>query len=128
LKHWLAETTSSDDIKEIINALQFEGSIVIFTEPDFVRQILAKIRAHAALRQTELEFRLRYSASPRMRGFTNGELDPEYRYYREEAAKAVEIFAHDPELAAFYREIVHTEDDEAARQRQWVKTADSEWD
>lgn len=128
LKRWLAETTSPHDIEEIIDALQFQGSRIIFTEPDFVLQLLAKIRAHAPAQQSELEFSLRCSASPRMRGFTNGELDPEHRYYREEAAKAVEIFARDPELSAFYREIVRAEAVEAASQRRWVTAADSEWD
>lgn len=128
LKRWLAETTSPDDIEEIIDALQFQGSMLIFTKPEFVLEVLARIRAFAPARQSELEFSLRHSASPRMRGFTNGELDPEYRYYREEAAKAVEIFARDPQLSAFYREIVRAESDEAASQRRWVTAADSEWD
>lgn len=128
LKRWLAETTSPEEIAEIIDALKFQHSMLIFAETDFVMSVLAKIRAYAPAKQDELEFSLRYSASPSMRGFTDGELDPEYRYYREEAAKAVEVFSGNAELAAFYREIVRAEAEEDAGRRRWVQDTDAEWE
>jgi hypothetical protein len=62
-----------------------------------------------------------------MRGYTNHELNPEHRYYREEAAKAAAVHATDPDLGPFYREIVKAEDGDAARNRRWVDLQLSDW-
>jgi hypothetical protein len=62
-----------------------------------------------------------------VRGYTNHELNPEHRYYREQAAKATEAHANDPELGPFYREIVQAEDADAARRRRWAELEVSDW-
>ena len=128
LRRWLNETTQGDELDEIIGALKFSGSMIIFAEPAFVIEVLRKIRAVAPARFDELSYSLRDSAAPTMRGYTNHQIDPEYRYYREAAIKAAEIHVRDPELAFFYREIIRTEDADAARQRRWAELEMSDWE
>jgi hypothetical protein len=128
LRCWLNEATQGDEFDEIIGALKFSGSMTIFAEPAFVVEVLRKIRSVAPARFDELSYSLRDSAAPSMRGYTNHQLDPEYRYYREAAIKAAEIHVRDPELAFFYREIIRTEDADAARQRKWVELETSDWE
>ena len=128
LRRWLNEATQGDELDEIIGALKFSGSMTIFAEPAFVVEVLRKIRAVAPARFDELSYLLRDSAAPSMRGYTNHQLDPEYRYYREAAIKAAEIHSRDPELSFFYREIIRTEDADAARQRRWAELEMSDWE
>lgn len=128
LKRWLAEADTADDLENLIDVLKFNGSMLIFQQPDLVKDLLRKIRVLAPARSEELGHSLRDSAAPGMRGYTNHELDAEYRYYREAAVKAAEVHARDPELAAFYREIIRTEDADAARQRRWAELETAEWD
>ena len=102
--------------------------MIIFNEPDLVKAILQKIHALAPAQFEKMSWDLGQTASPQIRGYTNQELDPQYRHYREEAAKAAAVHANDPELAAFYREIVRLEDADAARQRRWAELELSEWE
>lgn len=127
LNRWLAEAVTGNDLESIIDALKFSGSRIIFDQPSLLKKLLRKIRVLAPARSNELSHSLRDTAAPRMRGYTNHQLDAEYRYYREAAVKAAEVHAHDPELAAFYREIIHTEDADAARQRRWAELEMSNW-
>lgn len=128
LNRGLAEATSGDDLEALIGALKFNGSMFIFEQPSFVKELLGKIRILAPARFDELGYSLRASAAPTMRAYKNHELDSAYRYYREAAVKAVEVQAHDPELVGFYREIIRTEDADAARQRRWAALEMAEWD
>jgi hypothetical protein len=127
LREGLAQATTLTDVEVIIDALQFEGSTVIFQEPQLVKGILRKLLVLVPAEFEKWRWELGNTASPRMRGYTNHQLDPEHRYYREEAAKAAAIHAQDAELAAFYREIVRYEDADAARQRRWGELEFSEW-
>ncbi|MDR1280124.1 MAG: ATP-binding protein [Opitutaceae bacterium] len=128
LRRWLDETTREDDLEEIIRSLKFDDSRIIFDEPEFVKDVLRKTEAIAPLRIEELNFRLGNSASPRIRHYTGHELDPEYRYYREDAVKAAEIHARDPELAAFYRGIICSEDANDVRMREQAGRGSFEMD
>lgn len=128
LKRWLAEADSVDEIEAMIDALKFEGSMIIFEQPGLVKDFLHKIRIVGPSRLDKLKFFLRDTASPTIREYTNHELRPEYRYYREAAEKAAEVHARDSELAAFYREIIRSEDADVARRRRWVDLETIEWE
>jgi biotin operon repressor len=128
LTKWLDETTTAAELERLFQCLKFEGSRLIFEHPDFVRRALIQASHIAPSQFNELRLELAFTASPSIRGFTNHKLDPEYSYYREEAAKATSVHAGDPELAAFYREIVRIEDAEAASmRREAAAEADAEW-
>ncbi|MDD2763207.1 MAG: hypothetical protein PHE83_04430 [Opitutaceae bacterium] len=66
------------------------------------------------------------TASPSIRRFPGRTPDPD-RQYREEAAKAAAIHAHDPELVAFYREIVRREDAAIAFLDRQAASDEEEW-
>lgn len=127
IRAWANATTSAADLESLIETMKFEGSMIIFREPELTRKILHEI-SRLALGETErLIWYLGHTASPQMRGYTNHELNPEHRYYREEAAKAAAVHATDPNLGPFYREIVKAEDGDAARNRRWVDLQLSGW-
>lgn len=127
LRDWLSEATRKEELEEMIEGLRFEGSMFIFEEPALVRLILRKVRDVAPLDYEEFSAALRRSAAPHMRGYVAHELEPEYRYYREAAARAVEIHARDSDLAPFYREIVREEDADREHHRQWAVMEDGYW-
>ena len=127
LRQWLREIGTLPELKELIEAMHFEGSMLVFTQPDFVREILNKAREIAPTEFEQVRWQIGYTASPKMRGYIDHQLEPEYRYYREEAAKAAIVHAQDPELSALYREIVRSEDADAARQRREGELDAVEW-
>lgn len=127
LRQWLPQIETLSDLKELIEAMHFDGSMLIFTQPDFVRAILMKAREVAPADFERVRWQLGYTAAPKMRGYIDHQLEPEYRFYREEAAKAAIVHAQDPELSALYREIVRLEDADAARQRREGELDAVEW-
>ena len=128
IRQWLAEINDAKNLELLIDTLKFEGSRIIFNEPDLVKAILKKIRTLAPAKFEKMSWNLGQTSSPQMRGYTNHKLDTQYRYYREEAAKAAAVHAYYPELAAFFREIVLLEDTDAAQQSRWAELESSEWE
>jgi hypothetical protein len=127
LRQWLPEIKTLPELRELIEAMNFEGSMLIFNQSDFVRDILTKAREIAPADFEQIRWRIGYTASPKMRGYVDHQLEPKYRYYREEAAKAAVVHAQHPELSALYREIVRSEDADAARQRREGELDAVEW-
>jgi hypothetical protein len=101
--------------------------MIIFREPDFVRAILRRIRQIAPSDFEMLQSHLGTTAAPSIRGYTGHQLEPEFRYYREEAAKAVAIHEKDADLASFYRAIMRIEDMDAARHQREAELDEAEW-
>jgi hypothetical protein len=127
MEELLPEIKTGEELLTFIQIMQFEGSIIIFLRPDLVRTILQKALEVAPTRFEEIRWYLGNTASPHMRGYTDHVLDPEQRYYREEAAKAAAIHSNDPYLSAFYREIVRLEDADAARHKREAELDLVEW-
>jgi hypothetical protein len=127
MEKWLPEIKESEELLNFVETMHFDGSMVIFWKPELVRAILRKALAVAPEKFGEISWYLGNTASPKMRGYTDHVLDPEQRYYREEAAKAAAVFAADPELSAFYRDIVRREDDDAARHHREAELDLVEW-
>jgi hypothetical protein len=127
MKKWLPKVQNAEELEEFIRTLQFEGSMVIFREPEFTKAILLRIRQIAPTEFERMRWYLGHTASPRIRSYVGHQLEPKYQYYREEAAKAAAIHEKDPELAAFYREILRGEDADAARHREQAELDAVEW-
>ena len=127
MKKWLPEIKNGEELLNFVETMHFNGSMIIFWQPELVRAVLRKALAVAPEKFSEISWYLGNTASPQMRGYTNHVLDPEQRYYREEAAKAAAVFAADPELSAFYRDIVRREDDDAARHNREAELDLVEW-
>lgn len=127
IRSWVADIRDAADLESVIDTLKFEGSTYIFDQPELTKRILQLIPRFVPLEVERFSWELAQTASPQMRGYTNHELNPEDRYYREEAAKASAVHSSDPELGPFYREIVRAEDADATRQRRWAELEFSEW-
>jgi hypothetical protein len=127
LKGWLPEVQTTKELESLIKALHFDGSMIIFRESDFVRAILQRVKQIAPSDFEMLQSCLGDSAAPSMRGYTGHQLRPEFRYYQEEAAKAVAIHEKDADLASFYRAIMRIEDMDAARHQREAELDEAEW-
>lgn len=127
LKAWLPTIECSEHLLELVQTLKFPGSMIIFRDPEFVRTILGRTRQIAPAEYEKISRYLARTAAPAVRGYTNHALDPEYRYYRDEAAKAAEVHRGDFELEGFYRSIVREEDADTARQRREAELQATQW-
>lgn len=127
IRSWADNVRDASDLESLIDTLKFEGSMYIFEHPELTRKLLQQIQRFAMLSADRFNWELAQTASPTMRGYTDHQLNPEHRYYREEAAKAAERFSADPELGPFYREIVRAEDADAMRHQRWAALELSEW-
>jgi len=109
--------------------IEFDGSLIIFTEPEVTRTFL--------LRATELggeegfkEIRsaLYASAGPKTRGYTGGELDKQDDYVESQASKAAAFHQSDTVLGTFYNWIKKAEQETKAwhRTRMAAEATDGE--
>ena len=113
LQEWLTQITEKDELRRLLQGIEFKGSTIIFDHPEFTR---ALIRTAKKLDPTEYDYwnyNIADTAGPTVRGFTNGLLDKEYRYYGEAAIQAASRCADDPELRTFYDAITEREQKQA---------------
>jgi DNA-binding Lrp family transcriptional regulator len=128
LDEWLRESNEPGDLERLFRCLSFPRSKLVFEKPDFVRRILERVQvvAPSSAERQKLADKLGIWSGPCSRSYSGGELDPETRRYRDEAAKAAAIHAADSDLAAFYRRIVEQEDAYLAHFRREPEPQD-EW-
>ena len=124
----LATIKTEDDLCDLASLLQFEGSVVAYRYPRLVEGILTKAKTFGRTASENVMWRLIHSSQPMMRGYTNGELNSEYRYALLEAEKAAAIYADHPTLGPFYRKIVEIEMADAERQKRIAEASfESDW-
>ncbi|MBI3884204.1 MAG: hypothetical protein HY302_00495 [Opitutae bacterium] len=103
-------TTTYDQLRELMEVIHFDGSLIIFRFPELTKIILrlaedlAGVEGYERMRTT-----LWVVSGPRSRSGTNGELDKEQDYVEAEAIKAAATHATDDVLGPFYRWIAETE-------------------
>ncbi len=119
LNGWLTETTVPGEIERIVNLIRFDGATIVFRYPEFIRQVLQKIR------RFESEFRVRMesllSQSSDSRSYKNGELKEPHGYFLHEAQAAVARHAADPILRPFYESVVNAELADRQSHREWYR-------
>ena len=125
LCEWLPETKTASELHRLIQCLGYDGSVGIFEHADLVGSILAQTRRIAPPEFEHLRNTLIATASASIRDGRTP--DPESRFYRNEAAKAAAVHAGEPELKAFYTEIVRREDAETAFLRRQTAADEEEW-
>ncbi|HWB01448.1 MAG TPA: hypothetical protein VG796_00395 [Verrucomicrobiales bacterium] len=118
--------TDTDTLLQLAELTGFEHSLVIFRYPQLTEAFLRKATefGHESLERITSE--LIHGAGSQSRGYTNGELDPEYRYLREEAEKAVKEYEADPMLGPFYQEVLEREIRDADWNRKRMAEDDGE--
>jgi hypothetical protein len=117
----LAEIERADSwvrLKQLLDLLHFNGSLVAFRFPEITRAFLQ--RAHevgGANGAKRIQSALYGISGPVTRGYTGGELNPEHDYLEAEALKSAEGHRDDPMLGPFYRWIVEREQEDRQRNR-----------
>ena len=106
--------------------LGFEGSLLVFKYHSLVEAILKKARNFGPEEFDRITWKLIHGTGPEVRGYTNGELEPQYRYLRSEAEKAALIHESNQVLSTIYQKIVEMEvrDEERHRKEQEALMSD----
>ncbi|MEY4485091.1 MAG: hypothetical protein RL693_2543, partial [Verrucomicrobiota bacterium] len=127
LEH-LPKIDSPDDLVVIASLLDFEGSLLVFRYPNLTEAILKKARTFGVDAHDHITRKLIHGAGPGIRSYTNNELNPEHRYLRTEAEKAVQVHESNQTLRSFYEKILEMEirDEESNRARQ-DSMMDDDW-
>ncbi len=125
VEYWLPKltaavkaATSLKQLRELMEVIHFDGSLIIFFFPDFAKAVLQQaedlkgVEGYERMRST-----LYVVSGPRGRSRTNGELDKEEDYVEAEAVKSATTHAGDPVLGPFYRWIVEVEQHERDQNR-----------
>jgi len=114
----IASANSMERLSWLAHLIDFEGSLVIFREPDLTRSFLQKANEIAGSKGvTEIRSTLYGSCGPKTRSYSGGELDKEDDYVETEASKAAADHSSDSLLGPFYKWIVEAEQ----RDRAWNK-------
>lgn len=112
----MADSRNREELRLIAQLCATPGSRFVFQFPDLVRQFL--VRAIEVSTVSEIREILWRSACEGGRGWSEGRLDPEYRYILEQAESLANRHRDDPHLATFYRSIIDHERWENERARQ----------
>ena len=110
--------TSLKQLRELMEVVHFDGSLIVFFFPDFTKTVLQKaedlegIEGYERIRTT-----LYVVSGPRGRSGTNGELNKDNDYVEAEAVKAATTYAADSVLGPFYRWVVEVEQHEREQNR-----------
>jgi len=100
--------TSLKQLRELMEVIHFDGSLIVFFFPDFTKTVLQRAEDMEGIEGYERMRTTLYVASgPRSRSGTNGELDKDY--VEAEAVKAATAHAADSVLGPFYRWVVEVE-------------------
>jgi hypothetical protein len=102
-----------------------QGSGFVFQHPDLVGEVLSRAIELDDLDGTQRA--LLASALGGARGYTNGELDPEYRYLIDQAELLANRFREDPALARFYTTIAEAERRHLDRHREQYRATQEAW-
>jgi hypothetical protein len=114
----LDAVTSWDALRNTLEIIHFDGSLVIFRYPDLTTAVLAKATDLDGTKGYErMRAALHAITGPSGRTFANGELAAESDYVEAEAIKAAEVHAKDPGLGPFFRWMVEIERHERAQNR-----------
>lgn len=113
LRSWLGETGEPETVSEIADIFSIRDAGLIFSETEFIREILGKAATFGGDDETRVRFRL-YPRSGG-RSYSNGMLDSKYHWILEDARKAASANANDPILKAFYEQIVRSEERDGER-------------
>jgi hypothetical protein len=122
---WLPKLTEAvkaatllKQLRELMEVIHFDGSLIVFFFPDFTRAVLQRaddlegIEGYESMRTT-----LYVVSGPRSRSGTNGELNKDKDYVEAEAVKAATTHAADSVLGPFYRWVVEVEQHEREQSR-----------
>jgi len=114
---YLRASLDQIESERAVELLGSNRSTLIYKEPELLRIILERIGHLPSSERVALRRRMIWNATPQMRGWSNGDMDPEYRWAHENAVRLAEAYREDPVLFEFYREVAEQEKAEMDRMR-----------
>ncbi len=118
LARFIKESATTEELKLATRLAAPQGSDFVFRFPDLVRELLTRSQVLGVGKDVQQTLWLAACGGPR--GYTNGRLDPEFRYICERAEDLANRYGGDPVLARFYRGISQSERiDQKELQRRW---------
>ncbi len=107
LRNWLVECSDPKELLEIAKLFNIRGTGLVFVYSEFTKEILEKTAREFSAKEKSIRSAL--LPDPGMRGYSNGELDSEHAWVRDEALKAVAAHSNDPVLGPFFGFVVDRE-------------------
>jgi hypothetical protein len=118
LARFIGESTTPEQLKWVAKLVAPQGSGSVLGLPELVRELLSRGKQLGVAPEVHRTLWLAACGGPR--GYTDGHLDPEFRYVSERAQDLSRRFASDPVLARFYGGIVASEQlSQAQCQERW---------
>jgi len=127
LLEWLPEVRDADELSDLARLTKFEGSLVIFRFPKLTEAILERAMGFGPDALDLVNWDLIHGAGPQLRSYTDGALDVECRYLREEAEKAVRTHEPNSILGPFFQKILENELRDEEYHRRSAAEDDREW-
>ncbi len=127
LLEWLPKINDVEELANLIELTKFESSLVIFRFPALTEAILLKAKQFGPKALNRITWALIHGAGPQGRGYTNGELDPEHRYLREESEKAVRLHEANPVLRPFFETVRENEVRDERLHRTLMEVDPEDW-
>jgi hypothetical protein len=122
LRKLIEDCQNGDQLRLAAKIAAVHGSTFVFQLPDFVRVLLTRgkdLLVTDAIREALFD-----SACGGGRSFTNGDLNPEYRYIAEKGQDLANRYKDDPVLGPFYRMIVDSERQHGKMHQEWFRAED----
>lgn len=117
----LAEHLDQEPLERIIKLTGCGHGSVVYHAPEFTRKLLMAISEQPALKTKELRNDLIFCSVPNSWGFVGEEIEEEYLWAKNTAAKLAEEFRADPCLRGFYLDIVKDQEQLAAQERYRIR-------
>lgn len=106
-----------DNLERIVDLTGAGNGSVVYESPEFTKELLKEIDQLPILEAKELRRMLVFGAVPHQLAWTDGELDQEYLWARNQAAKLAEEHRADPLLRGFFLDVLRDQEGQAARIR-----------
>ncbi len=118
LARFIGQAATPEELKLAAKLAAPQGSDFVFRFPDLVRELLTRSQELGV--SNEVHRTLWLAAGGGVRSYTEGRLDPEFRYISERAEDLARRYEGDPLLASFYRSAAESEiESQKALQRAW---------
>jgi hypothetical protein len=125
IQKMIADCKNAAELEIAAELVATPGSRFVFQYPEIVRSFFIRSKELGVF--DKVPSTLWHSACGGARGFSGGELDPQYHYILQDSEALSKKFGNDPVLASFYREIADAERRQAEAHRRWDReTADEE--
>jgi hypothetical protein len=121
LARYIEKAATQEELKLAAKLAAPQGSDFVFRFPDLVRELLTRGKVLGV--SDDVHRTLWLAASGGAQSYSDGRLDPEFRYILERAEDLAKRYENDPVLAGFYHGTAKSErESQEALQRAWKES------